>query len=276
MFNLSSVLFPLHGPQPGLTWVFLPALQTIVTEPLMSTVKKDLPVEGSRAPRHACSVCASRKVCLIGSLAEPHLAQIAPLVREVSFKNHDVLLHEGEVSDHIKVVKLGTVMCSRRGPDGMQRPVAMFGRGHVLGKYALVNHPNALHAVGLSVGRLCLLRVNELREGQLVLPALLGGVHGIMVRAFGGLADWSQVMRQRGLQRQLHASLLLLSKEQGLRVVRIPSHVALAALLSTTRESVARTMGQLEDAQLVRRVDRWHREVIAPFPEAPAGLIEKG
>jgi CRP/FNR family transcriptional regulator, cyclic AMP receptor protein len=242
----------------------------------MSPANKDPLVEGSRTPRHACSVCASRKVCLIGSLAEPHLGAIAPLVREVSFKNHDVLLNEGEVTDYVKVVKLGTVMCSRRGPDGEQRPVALFGRGHVLGKYALVNHPNALSAVGLSVGRLCLLRVSELREGQLVLPALLSGVHGIMVRAFGGLADWSQVMRQRGLQRQLHASLQLLSQEQGHRVVRVPSHVALAALLSTTRESVARTMGQLEDAQLVLRVDRWHREVIAPFPEPSAGLLDKG
>lgn len=227
--------------------------------------------EGPRSSRNACELCASRKVCLVGTLPTPHLSTVAPLVREVSFKNHDLLLQEGEVSEHIKIVKLGTVMCRRRGPDGVQRPVALYGRGHVLGKYALVDHPNALDAVGLSVGRLCLLRVSELKEGHFLPPALLNSLHGVMVRAFGGLADWSQVMRQRGLQRQLHASLQLLGKEQGQRIVRIPSHVALAALLSTTRESVARTMGQLEDAQLVRRVDRWHREVVAPFPEGSSG-----
>lgn len=218
-------------------------------------------------PRNACTLCASRKVCFIGTLTEPHFSATAPLVREVSFKEHDQLLREGEVSEHIKIVKLGTVMCSRRGPDGVQRPVALFGRGHVLGKYALLDHPNALDATGLSAGRLCLLRVSELKEGAHLPPALLHSLHGVMVRVFGGLADWSQVMRQRGLQRQLHASLQLLGKEQGQAVVRVPSHVALAALLSTTRESVARTMGQLEDAQLVRRVDRWHREVVAPFPD---------
>lgn len=237
----------------------------------MSTTSTVPLAGGPRASRNACAVCASRKVCLIGTLSEPQLSTMAPLVREINFKNHDLLLQEGEVSKHIKIVKLGTVMCRRRGPDGVQRPVALFGRGHVLGKYALVDHPNALDAIGLSAGRLCLLRVNELKDGPLPSTALLNSLHGVMVRAFGGLADWSQVMRQRGLQRQLHASLQLLGQEQGQRIVRIPSHVAMAALLSTTRESVARTMGQLEDAQLVRRVDRWHREVVAPFPEGAHG-----
>lgn len=227
--------------------------------------------ERPHASWNTCAVCASRKVCLIGTLPESQLSAIAPLVREISFKNHDRLLHEGEVSEHIKIVKLGTVMCSRRGPDGVQRPVALFGRGHVLGKYALVDHPNALDAVGLSAGRLCLLRVSDLKDGRFTTSALLNSLHGIMVRSFAGLADWSQVMRQRGLQRQLHASLQLMGREQGQGIVRIPSHVALAALLSTTRESVARTMGQLEEAQLVRRVDRWHREVVAPFPEGGNG-----
>lgn len=230
----------------------------------------------SRTARNACLVCASRKVCLIGTLPEPQLAVIAPLVREGSFTNHDRLLSEGEVSEHIKVVKLGTVMCSRRGPDGVHRPVALFGRGHVLGKYALVGHPNALDATALSAGRLCHVRVSDLTEGRLLAPTFLNSLHGIMVGAFGGLADWSQVMRLRGVPRQLHASLQLLGKQQGQRVVRIPSHVALAALLSTTRESVARAMGQLEDAGLVLRIDRWHREVLAPFPVEPAGAGQTG
>jgi CRP-like cAMP-binding protein len=229
----------------------------------------------ARAAHSPCTVCASRKVCFIGTLSEPHLSSIVPLLREVSFKNHDQLLIEGAVSDHIKIIKLGTVICQRRGPDGVKRPVALFGRGAVLGKYALVGHPNALEATALSAGRLCVLRVDELRQTQNTVPAFLAGLHGAMVRAFGCLADWSQVMRQRGLQRQLHASLQLLGKEQGQRVVRIPSHTALAALLSTRRESVARTIRQLEETQLVRRIDRWHREVIAAFPNGPESPPKK-
>jgi CRP-like cAMP-binding protein len=127
------------------------------------------------AARSACTVCASRKVCLIGTVSEPHLSSIVPLLREVSFKNRDQLLIEGAVSDHIKIIKLGTVICQRRGPDGVQRPVALFGRGAVLGKYALVGHPNALEATALSAGRLCVLRVDELRHTQNTVPAFLAG-----------------------------------------------------------------------------------------------------
>lgn len=242
-----------------------PCPVTVPTKPPATAAPTAEPA--ARTARNSCLVCASRKVCLIGTLPEPQLTVIAPLVRESSFANHDRLLSEGEVSEHIKVVKLGTVMGSRRGPDGVQRPVALFGRGHVLGKYALVGHPNALDATALSAGRLCHLRVSELVDGRQLSPALLTSLHGAMVRAFGALADWSQVMRQRGVQRQLHASLQLLGRQHAQRVVRIPSHVALAALLSTTRESVARAMGQLEDAGLVQRIDRWHREVLAPYPD---------
>ena len=79
--------------------------------------------------------------------------------------------------------------------------------------------------------------------------------------AFARLADWSQVMRLRGLPRQLMATLMLLADEQGTRTVHLPSQVALAALLSTSRETVARTLRQLEDDGHLRRVDRWHGEL---------------
>ena len=45
------------------------------------------------------------------------------------------------------------------------------------------------------------------------------------------------------------------------RTVLLPSQVALAALLSTSRESVARTLARLELDGHVRRIDRWYAEL---------------
>jgi CRP-like cAMP-binding protein len=71
-------------------------------------------------------------------------------------------------------------------------------------------------------------------------------------------------MRMKGLPQKLLATLHLYAREQRARVVRLPSHVALASLLSTTRETIARSLGQLESSGHILRHDRWHCEVIDP------------
>jgi cobalamin biosynthesis protein CobD/CbiB len=110
----------------------------------------------------------------------------------------------------------------------------------------------------------------------LLLDALLGEpkrAHPLV--AFGRLADWSQVVQLRGLQRQLVVALLL-SQEQGNAVIRLPSQVVLAALLSTTRESIARTLNQLAKLGLLRRIDRRHCEVMVQDLSCFAAIDENG
>ena len=58
--------------------------------------------------------------------------------------------------------------------------------------------------------------------------------------------------------------LQLYAREQRSQAIRLPSHVALAALLSTTRETIARSLRQLEAAGHILRHDRWHCEVVRP------------
>ena len=56
-------------------------------------------------------------------------------------------------------------------------------------------------------------------------------------------------------------ALMLMADEQGSRTVQLPSQVTLAALLATTRESVARALRQLDDSGHLQRIDRWHGEL---------------
>lgn len=186
---------------------------------------------------------------------------MAPLLREISFRKGDALLVEGVVSGVVKTIKLGTVMATRRGPDGVARPVALLGRNHVLGKYGILGQQTQLGAYGLSQGRICELRVDDLWQQGLVNEAFMEALHGVMVRTFGRLADWLQVMRMDGLPRRLLATLLLLAGEQGSRTVRLPGHAALSQVLSTSRESIVRALGALESEGALRRLDRWHVEL---------------
>ena len=221
-----------------------------------------------------CQVCAARMSCLLGQLPLPSQTHLATVNREQIFKKGQVLLEEGVVSDSIRIIKLGTVMATRRGPDGVARPVAMLGRGQVLGQYGVFGRTTQVGAVALSTGRVCEVSVADLRRLNALDSHFIDALHLVMANAFGRLADWAHIMRLRGLPRQLVATLLLLGAEQGNRVVRLPSHVALAALLSTSRESVARTLRQLEAGGQLRRIDRWHCELTAShhtlFDDSPS------
>ncbi len=212
-------------------------------------------------PNQRCLLCAARRMCQIGQLPPLLLERIDPLLQEVDFSKGEPLQPQGVPMDMLRVVKLGTVMLSRRGPDGVDRPVGLFGRGHLLDHGGLLAQTTAVSAQALSPGRLCELPIPAVGENSLSDPVFLAAMHASMAHTSVRLADWGQVMRLRGLQRQLVNTLLLLSEEQGSQTVRLPSHVALAALLGTSRESVARTLRTLAEAGHLRRIDRWHAEL---------------
>lgn len=208
-----------------------------------------------------CRVCVARSTCLFGLLPRAHLERLDPQIREHDFRKGDMLQTEGAQPPVVRSIKVGTVMLARVGPDGQSRAVAMVGRSHLLDVCSLIGASAMVSAQALSAGRVCELPVAALRSTLEKEPVLLEGLHHQMGRSFASLADWGHVMRMRGLPRQLVAALRLLAREQGTPTVLLPSQVALAALLSTTRESVARTLKQLEeDGHLLRR-DRWHGEL---------------
>ncbi|HEY0822203.1 MAG TPA: helix-turn-helix domain-containing protein, partial [Ramlibacter sp.] len=76
------------------------------------------------------------------------------------------------------------------------------------------------------------------------------------------MAAWSEAMRVRGVTNQLAYSLLLLAEVHSATVVELPTHVALAELLGTTRETVARGLAALEEEGGIRRSERKKCEVV--------------
>ena len=214
-------------------------------------------------PSQRCQRCAASPICLVGQLPWPQQERLDPLIREMDFRKGDVLVAEGASPALVRTIKLGTVMLTRAGPDRVSRPVALVGRGHLLGMWGLLATTTHVGAQALSAGRVCEMPASALSDAVGKDRAMLSALHQQMALTFARLADWGQVMRLRGLPRQLVATLLLLAHEQGTRTVHLPSHVALAAVLSTTRESVARVLRQLEELGYLQRHDRWHGELTA-------------
>ena len=105
----------------------------------------------------------------------------------------------------------------------------------------LLGQRNQVGGKALSAGRLCVIDIAALYRLGVFDRVFLGCVYTMISTSFGHLADWAHVMRVKGIQQQLLGALQLMSKDQSNQLTRLPSHVALAELLSTTRESVART-----------------------------------
>ena len=189
---------------------------------------------------------------------------LAGAIHERSFRKSDLVQVEGEVADHIAIVKLGTVIATRRGVDAIERPVALFGRGQLIGAYGLLGQRNQVGGKALSAGRLCVIDIAALYSLGVFDRVFLGCVYTMISTSFGHLADWAHVMRVKGILQQLLGALQLMSKDQSNQLTRLPSHVALAELLSTTRESVARNLRLLEKEGLLIRRDRWHCQLIGP------------
>ena len=208
-----------------------------------------------------CSLCVTHGECVIGAMPPAERGRYAPLVRERPFAKGDVLLREGEVVTRFRVVKVGLTQLLRRGPDGRNRPVALFGIGQVLGKFGLVGQPNALTCIALTSGRLCEMRVSDIEAHGLWSEPFRNQLGLAYVRSYGRMADWAQVMRIPGVQRQLAAVLLLLAQAQRSRLLRLPPHTVLGQLLGARRETVARAMAALERRKAFSRRDRWHCDI---------------
>lgn len=206
-----------------------------------------------------CMDCAAREACAVGRLPPAEREALAPLIRERTFRKGEVLQEQAQMARRLGILKVGSAMVLRRGADGQRRAVGLFGRGRVMGKFALVGEPNALTCIALSAGRLCEIGVDAANDPQHA--RLRAALAQTVVRDFGRLADWAQVMRVRGSRGQLLDALLLLVSEQGSRRLRLPSQTALAELLGTTRETVARNLRALELTHRIVRRDRWHCEV---------------
>ncbi|AVS66143.1 Crp/Fnr family transcriptional regulator [Paracidovorax avenae] len=218
--------------------------------------------DASETDRQNCHECSSRHQCLIGRQSDAARVSWPTLVQEHRFRKGDVLQLQGETADSLSVLKVGTALLHRTGPDQVARPVAMAGCGQALGTGAVLGTAERLTWVAVQEGRLCRLPAAALvRSGGLDSEFLQALLHE-EAQAQSRLADWSGLLHLRGVPAQLASALLQLSQLQRSTLVRLPTHTVLASLLATTRETIARSLTQLAQQGAVVRHDRWHCAIV--------------
>lgn len=214
------------------------------------------------APRHTgCARCACQSLCLLGKMNTVTRQSWQDLTTERSFAKGDMLLRQGETASFFRIVKVGTTMLLRSAEDGVERPVGMCGHGQTLGSTVLLGQPATFSCLALSPVRVCEVPIAPLLHSGLVDQAFLWELAVSYAQTNAHLADWARIVRIRTVAGQVAGTLLQLAALQRSTLVRLPSQSALAALLATTRETIARTLRQLEQQACLVRRDRWHCEI---------------
>jgi len=208
-----------------------------------------------------CEDCAIRASCTLNRLGNKERARLEPQIRERIFHRGDVLLEEGKIANYVRFVKLGTVFGYRQGLDGRSRPIGAVSRGGVLGIFSTFEMPSEATCVALTTVRACEVPVVDLREMCTCGSSLLVQISRCVTEAFAALTAWSEAMRLPGVANQLAYVLVLLADAGKASVVQLPSHAALAELLGTRRESIARALRSLESEGGIRRYERKRCEV---------------
>lgn len=230
--------------------------------PTGTTATPSLSLENGNATtgRTRCAACACRDLCIVGSLA-PARDGLGPEVREHGFRQGESLSLEGALSGHIRIVKTGMVFVCRRGSRDSSRPVAMAGSGTAFGICSFLDQPNQVSAVAASSGRYCELdaaRVRLLARHDAEFRALF---QQHLVQSVSTLARWAEALGRRGTVTQVANVIGLLAATSGSATLKIPSHTALAEMLGTSRESVARALATLESAGCVVKASLRHYRV---------------
>ena len=221
--------------------------------------------------RGRCADCATRELCLIGSL--PHASTgIGPMVRERTFHQGEMLSREGDVASHFKIIKIGMVFLCRNTAAGTPRPVAVSARGTTFGIFGYMTQPNQVSVVASSSGRYCEIaieRVESLARNDSSFRQRLQKVYVDTVAIF---AAWAEAIGGGNVVTKVASSLLLLMGSQRSTAITIPSHSAMAEMLGTTRESVARALATLEaDGGVIRKSPRRCEVFPGPLRERLAG-----
>ena len=208
-------------------------------------------------PTDACSRCITRNDCAFVNLPRKSPVTGKPLVHERHFQRGEMLREQGAASDTVQMIKVGNVLASRSGVDDRPRPVFIICPGQTVGQFEPTEAGNTLSCRAISAGRLCEVLLGEIGE------AATEDFRNVLLerntRTFRLLADWAQIMRIKGVTGQVAAALVQLASSQRVgNVVHLPGHSALAELLGTSRETIARVLAQLELKGALARLDRTH------------------
>jgi CRP-like cAMP-binding protein len=201
--------------------------------------------------------CHAQGRCLLESFSPHGRATLALHLREIALDDGAPLFQQDEPAHRLHIVKSGSILVCHRGADQHSWPLGLFGPGMALGKLApYVEHAHVFSAVSVGQSRICSISTQPLRTQPHMQRELTQALSASYLQFQREMATWSIIARVSSLPDQLGQALQQLARNQRSHQVQLPPHKILAALLGTTRESVARTLAHMRARKDLEKADR--------------------
>lgn len=193
------------------------------------------------------------RVSLFCDVPADDLARLAQVTRERSYPKNTVILFEDDPGDALYVVVRGQVKVVLIGEDGREVILSVLGEGDFFGEMALIDdEPRSAHVIAMEPSDLMVLRREDfhtiLRQSPGIALGLLRELCRRLRRAdekIGGLV----LLDVNGRVSRL---LLQLAEESGgTRIARRLTHHTIAQMIGSSRETVSRTMRELQERGLI-------------------------
>lgn len=225
-------------------------------------------------PAHKCVRCHAQGRCVLESFSPQSRTTLKFLLRENAVDDGGTIFQQDEPAHRLHVVKSGAILVCHRDASNRQWPLGLFGPGTALGKLApYTEHPHVFSAVSVGHSRICSVSTQLLRTQPHIQRELTQALGASYLQFQREMAAWSVIARIPSLQDQLEQTLQQLARSQRSNLVQLPPHKVLAALLGTTRESVARALARMRGLNDLEKTGR-QRVRLGPRLQLPEPVAE--
>jgi len=205
-----------------------------------------------------------RKIPFFSSLEESEVRSLLPFMEEKQARKGDVLFHEGEPGRRLYLVRKGQVKVYKLSEAGKEKILRVFGPGDFFAELPLLdggNYPASAEA--LSAATLLSLSRDNFLKILLKYPAITGKIYEIVGSRLRQFTTMVTDLTLKDASRRLAGFLLEKAAEQvhfSQGPVRFPlnlTHQEIASLIGTARETVSRSLKQLQADGIIEIRDRY-------------------
>lgn len=177
----------------------------------------------------------------------------AELMRERTYPKGSVILFEDDPGDALYLVASGQVKVVLIGEDGREVILSVLGEGAFFGEMALLDdEPRSAHVIAMEDSAVLALRREDFRARLRASPEVAIALLKELSRRLRRADDQIGSLVLLDVGGRVAELLVRLADEEGAdRITRKLTHATIAQMIGSSRETVSRTMRDLQDKNLV-------------------------
>jgi len=199
-----------------------------------------------------------KKVRLFAGFGTNDLIAVSGLLRARRYTKRSVLMHEGDPSDALYIIRKGSVAVTRTSSEGKETILSILKEGDVVGEMGVLDEaPRSATATLLREGQMLILQRADFLDLLAKRADLNRAVISGLIARLRATNKATQARSHLSVKAKVADLLLMLADnfgeagERGTRLTVKLTHQQLANMVGTTRETMNRTLTEFWDARLI-------------------------